>query len=444
MNRLLNRRGYLAVYGAAAFACAVTAAAQVAFSTAMDQALANSPKVRTAQQDVRKAQAALAVMRDIYIPSVVAGGGVGGATGITLTVPTIVTFSAQSLVYSPQQISYVRAARLDLKAANLALADARDQAAEDAADTYLTIVHDQQAVQAISDQFGYRLKLVSIVQDRVAAHLDSELDLKKARRDALEARLAVMQIQDFLNTQRAHLSELTGIPASRLIALPDTIPDLPEIPEDGSGLIQTPGTLAAELNEQSRELHARGDAQYVWRPNVSFAAQYGRISPIENVSEFYNIHGDYNTASIGIQIDFPLLDRVRSAAARVAAADAAHGAIDFKMQALDQAQQREKLERGAMELKLKAQLADLDYGIAQDELQSVLIALHASAGGPPVTPKEEQNARIEERQSYIETIDARLAAARAEIAYLRQSGQLQNWIHLPDSISNTQAIPGNH
>lgn len=436
MNRLVKCCCWLAASAMVAGVSAANAGAQVTFSTAVDQAIANSPKVRTAQADVRKAQAALAVMKDIYVPSVVIGGGLGQATGITLTVPTIFTVSAQSLVYSPQQVSYVRSARLDLKAAKLALADAREQAAQDAADTYLTIIHDQEAVQAISEQYGYRVKLVSIIEDRVAAHMDSELDLKKARRDALQARLAVMQIEDFLNTQRAHLSEQTGIPVRNLVAQSNSVPDLPEIPEVSGEVHEAPGMLAAEINEQSRELHARGDGQYVWRPNVSFGAQYGRISPIENVSDFYNIHGDYNTASVGVQINFPLLDRVRSAAARVSKADAEHGAIDFQTQKLEQAEQQRKLGRDAEELKVKAQLADLDYGIAQDELQSVVIALHASSGGPPVTPKEEQNARIAERQSYLEMIDTRLEAARAEIVYLRETGRLENWIHLPNPASS--------
>jgi outer membrane protein TolC len=433
MNRLVAISCCLALFTVAAETGTACADAQVPFRTAVERSITNSPKVRTAQEDVQKAQAAVRVAKDIYIPSVVIGGGAGDASGITITVPTVFILSAQSLVYSPQQTSYVRAALLDLKAANLALADARDQAAEDAADTYLTIIHDQEAVEAISQQFGYRLKLVSIIEDRVAAHMDSEIDLKKARRDALQARLAVMQIEDFLNTQRSRLAALTGIDASNLVALAETVPDLPEVPETSGGFHEGPGMLAAEASEASRELRARADKQYVWRPNVSFGAQYARISPIEGVAQYYNLQGNYNAASFGIQINLPLLDRVRSAAARVSAADSAHSAIDLETQKLEQAGQQGKLARDAAELKLKAQLADLDYGIAQDQLQSLLIAMHASSGGPPVTPKEEQNARIEERQSYIETIDARLDASRAEIAYLRQSGQLDDWIYLPDS-----------
>lgn len=434
MNPLAKPLCTLAAYTFAIALGPGAASAQISLTAAVNQALLKSPRVQSAQDDVRKARAGLDTMKDIYIPSVVLGGGVGTASGITLTVPTIFTVSAQSLVYSSQQLSYVRSAKLDLKAANLALADARDQTAEDAANAYLAVAHDQDALEAMLQQFQYSLKLVSIVEDRVNAHLDTPTDLKKARRDALEMRLHVMQTEDDLNAQRARLAGLTGVPPAELIAQKETIPDLPEIPQGSDVPIAAgPGLLAAETNQQSRELHARADAQYNWRPTISLGAQYGRVSPVENVSEFYNIHGDYNSAAIGIQIQLPVLDRVRTAAARVSAADAAHGALDLASQKAEQFGAMGRLQRDAAELKIKAQLADLDYGIALDDLQSVLIASQGSAPGPAVTPKEVENARIQEREDYIGMINARLDAALAEISYLRESGELLAWIQSTNS-----------
>lgn len=130
-----------------------------------------------------------------------------------------------------------------------------------------------------------------------------------------------------------------------------------------------------------------------------------------------------------MQIQFPLLDRVRDAAARVSAADSDHGKIDLQSLKDDQAGQQRKLQRAAAELDVKAQIANLNYGIAEDELQSLLIALHSSpGGGPAATPRGEQVSRIQERQKYLEMIDTRLDAARAEIDYLRQTGQLEDWL----------------
>jgi len=104
--------------------------AQTTLSSAIQLAMENSPKVKMAQNDVQKAAAALSVTRDIYIPSVVTSGGAGASYGITLSVPTIFTVNAQSLVFSVQQRSYIRAARFDFQSATYALADARDRVAE--------------------------------------------------------------------------------------------------------------------------------------------------------------------------------------------------------------------------------------------------------------------------------------------------------------------------
>lgn len=428
MNRIVHC--YSAACALSVLLAAVPAAAQVSFASAVDLAMKNSPQVKSAQADLAKASAGLSVMRDIYVPSVVVGGGLGTAYGITLGVPTIFTVSAQSLIYSPQQITYIHGARLDLKAARLALAEARDQAAEDAAATYLALNHDQASVAALNQQFGYAVKLVSIIQDRVNAHLDTGLELKKARMNALEMRLESMQMEDDLNAQRAHLARLTGIPESRIVADARTIPDLPPVsePEEGPAAPEDPGMLAAEASQQANALRAHADAEYTWKPTVSFGAQYGRVSPIENVSQFYNLHGNYNSASVGVDIKFPILDRVRTAAAKQSAASAARGELDLEALKEKAAQGRRDLERSAAELDVKAQVAQLDYGIASDELQSALIALHNPTGGPPLTPEDEQNARIQERQKYLEMLDTRLAAARAEIDYLGQSGQLQRWL----------------
>ena len=439
MNRILRLHLVSAPWALVLlFACA-PARGQVSFAAAVNQSIENSPKVKSAQEDLAKARSGLSVTKDIYVPSVVVGGGLGTAYGITLGVPTIFTVSAQSLIYSPQQRSYIRSARLSLQSARYALADAQDEAAEDAANTYLALNHDQQAVTALAQQFGYALKMISIAQDRVNARLETELDLKKARRDALQMRLQWMQMQDDLAAQRIHLAQITGIPENSLIVDARSIPDLPPLPENaGNSLPEGPGTLAAEDSEKATLARAHGDAQYTWMPTISFGAQYGRVSPIENVSEFYNLHGNYNSASIGVDIKFPVLDRVRAAAAKQSAADAAHQELDLEALKQKQADGDRKLKRGAEELNINAQVAELNYGIAHDELESVLVAEHGSTGATPLTPKDEIGARIQERQKYLDLLNTRLTADQAEIEYLRQTGELRKWLQ---SLSPAAATP---
>ena len=406
--------------------------AQLSLSSAIQLALQNSPKIKSAQNDLQKAEAGLGIMRDIYVPSVVLGGGLGDSYGITLTVPTIFTINAQSLVFSMQQRSYTHAARLDLQASRFALQSTRDQVEEDTVITYVSMQNDQNVLAALSQQYEDASKLVSIVQDRVSAKLDSPLELKKAQRGALQIKLQRMHSEDDLAGLREHMEQLTGLSADQVATVQDTDFALPrvnantvtvgEFPED-------PGIHAAWLNQQAKALRARGDAQYTWKPLVTFGAQYGRISPIQNVSEFYNLHGNYNTLSAGIQIQFPLMDKVRKQAARQTSLDASRAALDLQGSQFDLGTGRAKLERALPELSAKAQLAELDYEIASDELDATTSQQHASTGGPPLTPKDEQNARILADQRRLDLLDARFQLTKAEISWLRQTGRLEDWIH---------------
>ncbi len=405
--------------------------AQLTYPSAIRLAMENSSRVKAAQNDLKKAQAGLAVVKDIYIPSVVTTGGVGETYGITLSVPTIFTVAAQSLVYSDQQRFYTRAAHQDLLAAGLALTEARDAVEEDTTITYISLDEANRSAAALGEQYSFAAKLVSIVQDRSQAGLDTPLEVKKARRGAIQIKLAQMQMEDTIASLRAHLAELTGMSNDAIEIVPESVPAIPsfESTEDlpAPAYPDSPSILAAEANAEAKLERAQGDSRYTWRPLVTFGAQYGRVSPINDVSQFYNLHGNYNTANAGVQIVFPILDKVRKAAAHVSMADAARARMDIGVLRNQLAGDRNRLQHSIPELALKAELADLDYGIAQDELNSTNIQLHAKSSPAPLTPKEEQSAHIQERQKYLDSLDARLQFAKAEVYFLRQTGQLGSW-----------------
>lgn len=412
-------------------ATVLPANAQLTFNTAIDLALKNSLKVKSAEQDVKKGAAALAITKDIFIPSVVTGGGLGTAYGITLNVPTIFTVNAQSLVYSAQQRFYIRAARSDLRSAQLELEDARAQAMEDTAITYLSLDHAQKTLAAVGEQYEFATRLVSIVEDRVNGKLDSELELLKSRRTAIQLKLQKLHAEDDLSDLRDHLSQLTGRPAGEISILPETIPALPTAAADPSlhpAFSESPGLESAEKSATAKRDRARADSIYTWRPEISFGAQYGRVSPIENVGNFYNLHGNYNTASIGIEIKFPLLDKVRRAAAVQSTADALRSENELLGLRFDEDQGRKKLLHSLPELAAGAELAELEQKIAEADLNSALLQMKQSTGGPVLTPKDEMNARIQERQKYLGLLDAKLQLAKAQISLLRQTGELEKWL----------------
>ena len=406
--------------------------AQLPLQQAVRLALANSPQVKAAQNDLEKANANLSVMKDIYIPSVTTGGGIGYTTGITLSVPTIFTVSAQSLVFSFQQREYLRAARQQLQAAKLSLQEMSQQVQEDVVITYVSLEQAQAVSKALGEQYEFADRLASIDEDRRRSGLESELEVMKARRRAVQVKLSQMQADENIQSLRGHLAFLTGLSLENVTTMPESIPMLPSLTslmaDDPEPVPPTPGLLAAQADALAKQRRAQGDSEYVWRPQVSFGAQYGRVSPINNVSQFYNLHGNYNTANVGVQIQLPLLDRVRRAAARESRADAARATLDLENLRAEQIGGRLALKRSLPELATKVDLAQLDLDIAQNELTSTTIQVRGATGRPPLTPKEEQTAHIDERQKYLELLDAKLRSEKAQINYLRQIGKLGSWI----------------
>jgi outer membrane protein TolC len=406
--------------------------AQLPLQEAVRRALANSPQVKAAQNDLEKATANLSVMKDIYIPSVTTGGGVGYTTGITLTVPTVFTVNAQSLVFSLQQLQYVRAAHQQIQAAKLSLQEMNEQVQEDVVVTYVALDQAQEVSKALGEQYQFASRLAAIDEDRQHSGLESELEVMKARRRSVQIKLSQMQDDENIQSLRGHLASLTGLPFENVETVASTIPTLPSLTalmaDDRETVPPTPGFLAAQADALAKQQRARGDAEYVLRPQVNFGAQYGRVSPINNVSDFYNLNGNYNTVNIGVQIQLPLIDRVRRAAARESRADASRAELDLDNLRAEQIGGRLALKRSLPELATKVDLAQLDLDIAQNELTSTTIQQRGATGRPPITPKEEQTAHIDERQRYLDLLDAKLRSEKAQINYLRQTGKLGTWV----------------
>ncbi|WP_263359840.1 TolC family protein [Acidicapsa ligni] len=287
----------------------------------------------------------------------------------------------------------------------------------------------------MTDEYGYALRLVSIVQDRLDAGIESPLELKQAHRTALQIQLQQEQLEDEITSLREHFSQLIGLSATQLVTTSSSIPSSPApllwSTEHLNEYPDTPGVLSAKMNAFAKRKQANGDSRYTWRPQIAFAAQYGRISPFNGAATYYNLNGNYNTAYAAAQVQLPFSDSARKAKARESLADAQHAEHTVEFLRQQQNTTRVKLQHSVTELGTKAELAQLDRGIAEDQLNAMLVRLTSGNGTdstPPMTPKDEMNARILERQRYLEMLDATLRLQELQINLLRRNGQLESWI----------------
>jgi len=419
-----------------------SASAQISLTGAVDLALQNTPRVRIAQADVARALAVLQQTRDVYIPSVSIGGsGYGKSYGFPLGQPTLFNLQAQSLVFSYSQRDYIRSAHAGLVAANLALAEARQAVAEDTALTCLALDHDAGREAALGQQQSFATRLVSIVQDRLDAGQDTPIDLTTSRLVLAQIHLKLLQSEDDLAIDRGRLADLTGLPAENLTIAADSIPVIPQSPASASSFAAapSPGIAAAFANARAKREQAFGDARYLFRPQISFAAQYSRLSTFSN-SNYLEYFGRRDPSGnllpfpsdaigIGLQVNIPLLDYGHRAQARQSAAEAAHAENDARQQRDLFTEGRLRTEHATLELAARAEVADLDQKLAQQQLDVLSVQLQSPpANGTPMTPKDEQNSRILERDKYLTLLDARFQLRQAQINLLRQTGELESWL----------------
>ncbi len=428
-----------------------SALAQISLTTAVDLALRNSPRVQSAVADVARAKASVQEQRDVYIPNLTVGGtGYGRGFGYPTGTPTLINAQSSSLVFNFSQHDYIRAVRAGYDAANFTLLEARQGVAEDVAISYLALEHDSARRAALSEQQSFADRLVTIVQARLDAGQDTPSGLTSAQLTAAQIRLTVLRTEDDLAVDAAHLSLLTGIPAQDIAVAPGSMPAIAaaDPAQTTLGAPTSPGVDAFYAAARSKRQLALGDARYLYRPQVSFGAQYSRYSTIQNTNyvEYFGrrdptgklLTFQQDSFGIGVQLSVPILDYGHRAKARESAADATRAERDADAQRNLFTEGRFRLRRSLLELAARAEIARLDQLYAQQQLEVIAIQLNAPSA-VPITPKEEQNAHITEREKYLTLLDARFLTQQSQINLLRQTGGLENWLR--SLLNQTAASP---
>ena len=311
--------------------------------------------------------------------------------------------------------------------------------------TYLDLARTEQQRGAVLEERGFAERLQQIVKDRLDAGEDTAMEYTRARRTGVQLRLQTLQLDDDIASFRDHLSRLLGLTGTEVHTLPDSIPPL--VLDSGSQLTpssaaDTPGVQAAFVSMHQKYEQAFGDARYLWRPQVSFGAQYSKESFYNNgyLAYYPYVTGENPLNGLGagslpaqsvafaVNVTIPLFDQGRRDRARETMAEAVHSLHDARNIRDQELEGRLRLQHSTAELAARAELASLDRDIAQEQLEAILVQTQSPGAGPLMTPKDEQNARIGERQRFVELLDAQYRLRQAEVNLLRQTNRLEDWL----------------
>ncbi|HEY2114936.1 MAG TPA: TolC family protein, partial [Candidatus Angelobacter sp.] len=208
----------------------------LAFRTAIELALKNSATTGLSQADLQRARSVVRQTRDVFLPQMVLGSGLGASYGFPLSLegaaPSIFNVNFQGALFNLAQRNYVKAAKSDVEVTTAQNADrhndvimetAMDYVQLDLLDSSLTIQKEQQqAAQKFQD----------IVAQRVQAGLDSQVETTRAKLAGARTRLDIAQTQAAADQLRLRLSQLTGLPVTAIQTSTETIPEMPPVAQD--------------------------------------------------------------------------------------------------------------------------------------------------------------------------------------------------------------------
>jgi outer membrane protein TolC len=412
--------------------CGILAAEQLPLKRAVELALGHSTTMAASHIDEQRAFASYLEVRNQYVPQLVVGSGLGKSYGYPLSLegsaPSIVNTTAQSSVINLALRDFMRAARTEYEESTVQTKDQRNQVIQDTVLSYAELSKWEVLMTHLSHDYEDALKMEQVVNQRIQAGVDSPLIRNQARLNTARVYLHVSQAQGAIDVLRNRLSQLTGLPASAIETVPESIPALPEVKQEDNladkAAQESPLIQIADLHAKALGLRARGEHRAMW-PSIDFAAQYGLLASFNNYQRFFQ-PGSFqqHNATVGVAIRFPFLNPTQHAHAQAADAEALHAKKDVEATRNQVSEQTLKLQRSVEQLAAAQQVVDLEYQIAKSNLDAVQVRAEAGSA----TLHDLDDARNQANERYDTLQDANFELERARISLLRATGELEAWV----------------
>jgi outer membrane protein len=401
----------------------------LAFRTAIELALKNSATTGLSQADLQRARSVVRQTKDVFLPQMVLGSGLGASYGFPLSLegaaPSIFSVNFQGALFNMAQRNYIKAAKSDVQVTAAQNADRRNDVMMETALDYVQLDLLDSSLTIQREQQQAAQKFQDIVAQRIQAGLDSQVEGTRAKLAGAKTRLDIAQTQAAADQLRLRLSQLTGLPVAAIKTETETIPEMPPVAQDedlpGEAVKNSPVVKVADAAAQAKAFRAQAERKQLY-PSVDFVGQYAMLARFNNYDEFFQKF-QRNNVTAGVAIRFPFLSPVQRAAADAAKADAVKSRKEAQNVKDQVSTETLKLQRSVEQLAAAREVAQLEHQLAQSDIE----ATHAKIESGAATLKDEENARVAEHERYTAYLNSSFELDRAQIQLMRQIGQLETW-----------------
>ncbi len=394
---------------------------------AVDVALKQSPDVMLARLDEQKAQAAIRVAKDPFVPKVYAGSGLakvwGYPTSIEGAAPSIVqSRTDMSLFNRPKSFELART-RENARGAAINTQSKSDDVAYQTGLQFLDVQQLARSVQSLDLELQSLQGVSAAVNLRVQEGRELPIESKRVAVDLARGRQRSEALRDDLDYAEASLAVVLGYPAGDRVQPIEEERRPLEVPESEQAAREMALQNSKEIRRLESQLQAKGfearEYQAARLPVVDLVAQYALFAK-SNYQAFFN-RIQRNNEELGVSIQIPLLV---GSAAKGLAAETQVDIMELRTQ-MNQTRNRIELDTQKSYQELQkarsaGEVARLDLDYAREQV-SVLLA---QLGEGRVQQQKVDDARFNEQEKWIAFYDTQHAVEKARLDLLHQTGTL--------------------
>ncbi len=408
----------------------------LSFRQAIELAAKHSGAMAIAAADQSQAHANYLETRGGFLPMVTLGSGVAATYGFPLSLegsaPSIFDITTQQFLYNPAQSEFLRAAKTEWTAANTALAEKRVQVVLETALVYGELDKLTSQTSVLRQQEEAADKILKVASLRVEAGVENELEVTRARLAIARTAERLQQSAGQADALRLRLSQLTGVPADSIQTVTESIPPLPEVnfeetseeqaeAPDGKLLDKNPQVQEAMQKALAAEQRAKAEHKMM-HPSADLAGHYGRFAKYNNYDLYFQ-RFQHNNIAFGLEMRLPIFNFAQKARAEAADAEA----IKARRQAEEVKNRLSvdalKQQRSLKQLAAAREVARLEYLLARADANAVGIRLTAGTANV----RDQEKARLAEDDKYVTYLDAAFELDRAQMQFMKTTGELENW-----------------
>ncbi|HTB17500.1 MAG TPA: TolC family protein [Bryobacteraceae bacterium] len=395
---------------------------------AVELALKENPDLVLSRLDQQKAQSAIRIAKDPFVPKLYAGSGLakvwGYPTSIEGAAPAIIQTRTDMALFNRSKTYELARVRETARGAEIDTQSKSDQVAYQTATAFLDAQQLARSEQSLRLELESLERVSSAVGVQVEEGRQLPIENQRVAVDLARANQRLTALSGDLDFSEASLAVVLGYPATDRVQPVDEERAAFEIPATE----QAAAELALQNNKDIRkiesQLQAKGfevkEAEAARLPVIDAVAQYSLLAR-SNYENFFT-RFQRNNGELGVSIQIPLLT---GSAAKGLASQAQTDILELRTQ-MSQVRNRIQLDtqKSYQELKKATaaqQVARLDLDYTRDQVSLLL----AQLGEGRSTQQQVDNARLSEQEKWIAFYDAQHAVENARLDLLRQTGTLQ-------------------